>query len=369
MIRLATLALTAALIASAPARANNDALNEPVTGLAQEVWKLMQQQKQDSVAVGEFTGPAKLSSNAGPAIQRALIQALEKLGAKISPKAALEVKGHYAKVKNPQNDFDEVKLTVTVLDGATADVVSVLPGRFVYGNDALVRLLGGGGKLPNVYNERERNKHASQAVDKPSFALAGSHVKSTADSLYSFEVLVKQQRNGQWASLARKPEEKDGLAFVGLDENETYSVRVTNNSNAEMAVGLCIDGLDLFTFAEEKNPKTGMPYRHYIVAPKSSVTIPGWFKNSKTAFEFTTAKYGEGEASKLLGSAAKVGTITVTFAPVVERQNLTLGSAMPPGGLETKKGREFRSETAAVEREVGPLIDVVTVRYDRPGSR
>src|SRR5690242_7734206 len=85
--------------------------------LAEPIKKLMEEEKAEAVAVGEFTGPAQLDTNAGPGIQQLLTEELLALEVNVRKKANLSVKGRYAKVADPTNrEKVAVKVTAEVLD-------------------------------------------------------------------------------------------------------------------------------------------------------------------------------------------------------------------------------------------------------------
>src|SRR5689334_17402815 len=85
----AWLVLAGWLSAAGAARADN--LRLELAELAGEVQKVAEQQHQDAVAVGEFTGPSHTPTSAGPAIQQALIEELKGRKVRVEKQAALEV--------------------------------------------------------------------------------------------------------------------------------------------------------------------------------------------------------------------------------------------------------------------------------------
>ena len=62
---------------------------------------------------------------------------------------------------------------------------------------------------------------------------------------------------------------RDGRPFLAVKPGEVIAVRIINEADHEAAVTLSIDGLNMFTFREDKNDKA----EHVIVAPHSAADI------------------------------------------------------------------------------------------------
>src|SRR3954452_14992358 len=75
---------------SGRARAAGD-LDAEMTVVARQIKLLLDQRGHDSIAVGEFRGPARLASSAGPALAKALGDELKKMDVGVKRQAALEV--------------------------------------------------------------------------------------------------------------------------------------------------------------------------------------------------------------------------------------------------------------------------------------
>src|SRR4051812_17360979 len=90
-ILLASAALAALLThPSGRARAASD-LDAEMTVVARQIKLLLDQRGHDAIAVGEFRGPARLASSAGPALTKALRDELMKMDVGVKRQAELEV--------------------------------------------------------------------------------------------------------------------------------------------------------------------------------------------------------------------------------------------------------------------------------------
>src|SRR5205085_2729693 len=126
-----------------------------------------------------------------------------------------------------------------------------------------------------------------KAKEKPTVFIDGTRIKSSKDSLYAIELLVKPYKEYEkQAAQPRAAQEKDGQAFAPIDRGEIYELRIFNYAPVEAAVTATIDGLDLFTFSDDRkdDKKDGPPkFSHFFVDPATDgkpgeVTIVGWHK-------------------------------------------------------------------------------------------
>ena len=111
-LKVATVAMIGMLLASSRSEAAAT-IKEEVAAIAKEVQKTLEDEKQDSVAVGDFTGPASMETNFGPAIQKALINELTKLKISVIKKASLSIKGDYFRGDDPNKP--EQRVTVNMV--------------------------------------------------------------------------------------------------------------------------------------------------------------------------------------------------------------------------------------------------------------
>src|SRR4051812_8595059 len=105
------------LVVPTGGRASDGFRKEIRSALAEPIKVLLKEEKQESIAVGEFTGPAQLDSQAGPGIQQQLSEELTAIKVTVNKKAALSVKGRYAKVNDEKSPGRiAVKLTAEIYD-------------------------------------------------------------------------------------------------------------------------------------------------------------------------------------------------------------------------------------------------------------
>src|SRR5205807_8945751 len=148
---------------------------------------------------------------------------------------------------------------------------------------------------------------------------------------------------------------------------DLYEVGVSSDGPHEAAVSLSIDGLDVFTFSDVKDEKTGRPrYSYFIVGPGQDFTVVGWHRTNDRADSFRVTSFADSAAAKLLRGSSSVGTITVGFhaawtgdtPPDDEKGARDAGDA-------TGFGPPRKTELKQVQRHVGVLRDAVSVRYTR----
>lgn len=350
---------------AAPAPAQ-EALRQELATVAQSVKKVVDEEKQDAVAVGEFTGPAQLDSNFGPGIQKMLSEELVKLKVTVKKDANLSVKGKYANVQDPVDKAQAaIKLTVEVLDrndNRKAEFTAQIRD-----NTTIAKIPGATTSLPPNGDKETRNKAIQNAIQNPDVHLEGPRVSAKKGSPYAVEVLVRAKGQGEAVPLAVA--KKDGQAFVDVARGDTYEVRVSNSSEFEAAVTLTIDGLNVFTFSEVRDKPDGPPrYNHFIVPPKAAFTIVGWHKTNTESLAFLVTEHGKGAVSQAAVKATgTVGVLTVTFA-VASNLPGDLPSddgARNAGQNETGFGPPRKGNLKEVERTIGVVRDIVSIRYTK----
>jgi hypothetical protein len=208
-------------------------------------------------------------------------------------------------------------------------------------------------------NQRNRHQQLHDALGKPEVHLRESEIRPTKDSPYAIELLVKDGKEYR----PRKAIDEKGQAFVKIDRDEVYAVRLINDSADEAAVTLAIDGLSMFAFSENRD------YEFILVPAGKSAVIAGWHRNNKVSDAFQVTEYAKSAAAQLLTPPAKMGTITATFAaawPLNSRPPRDEKFAKGDRGDATGRGPEVRQAYEEVERHVGLVRAVISVRYTRP---
>src|SRR5215472_15674853 len=153
-----------------------DDLHRELADVAKQVKSLLDQKGNDSIAVGDFRGPARLASSAGPAIAKALTEDLEKLGVIVRRRAALEVNGEYRDVEDQQTRLLSVEIKAHVVDRGGAELVAFEP-RGVFSVPLIAAITGiSSVSLPPGADDKERNKVLETALDDPKVHLAGTRI-------------------------------------------------------------------------------------------------------------------------------------------------------------------------------------------------
>ncbi|HKI30777.1 MAG TPA: hypothetical protein VKA46_02715 [Gemmataceae bacterium] len=361
-----------------PARAaegdKKEGLRELAGALAQSARKVAEKNKQTRIRVGYFTPSGIDQGNAGGAFMAELALAL---GTFANPAAPFELKGEFFFVADPNNaELKVIKVKARLTDIGTAEDVAEFK-EFV----GFIRSVGDIAKItgatvpfkpdneydgpPSDGRNKDLQKRLPPGPGKPPAVEAhidGTFVSTRKDSPYAVEISTKPL-NGAGAAVPRKATLENGLAFVPIDKGELYEVRVVNNSDHEIAVSLSIDGIDQFTFSEDRKEEGTPRFSHWIVAPRKDVIIYGWHKTASkkrkdNVLSFLVTEYGKGAASKFpTQSQGKVGTITVGIA-----------RSHPPGtkgGSETGFGPPVEVKQEVVRRDIDAPHEFITVRYAR----
>jgi hypothetical protein len=393
VVVLATVVFLAGIPTAHAQEPKKEGLREVVGQLAESVRKVAGKLDQPAVRIGFFSPFGLDDSHAGGAFMAELATTLKDF---VNPAAALELRGEYGFIENPES----TGLKVIVV---RAKLIRISTGReekefpefegYIRSVTDLARIAGGNvafkpddkyeGAPPSEGRNKDLQKTLPPAPGKAPEVKAHIHgpgdtlVSATSDSPYSVEIrTLALAEFGKGTAVARKVELVNGLPFVPIEKGELYEVRVVNSSNHEIAVSLALDGIDQFSFTDDRT--NGKPnYSHWIVAPckgdkPAELLIRGWHKTAKPLTEddkrqgkgnvlkFLVTKHGEGAASKFpTQSQGKVGTITVGIA-----------LSFPPGSgnkgaSETGFGPPEEVKHEVVKRDISAPHEFVTVRYSR----
>jgi hypothetical protein len=360
----------AALLLAAPAPAT-DGLQEGLASWAGKIKGFLDEAKQSRVAVGDFTGPPSPATNAAPGIQQALTSALKAKGVTADPGAEVYLQGQYFWVKDEKargRDVYYLRLEGKLRLRSSGKMLGEVDGE-VRGNVDLVRLLGATVSLGSMTkaNAGDRNeavfKHIAGKA-KETTHLEGTRVKAVKGSPYAVEVLVGDE--------ARPARLVGGQAFAAVRKGEVYALRVHNASPHEAAVSVTIDGLDLFAFSAERDPKTGARPTHFIIRPREWGEVVGWHLSRENTASFQVTDYKSSALAKALKGAAaltgnpRVGTVTVCFHRSWEGDKVPADEAGgKDAGGATGFGPVKEVKTRPVSRNIGVLREAVTVRYSK----
>ncbi len=366
------------------AAANNtgtpeDPLRKGLGDVAKNIQKLLTGRREESIAVGQFTGPPNFPTSGGPGIVKALSDELEKVGVAVKVRAKLGLSGTYRAVSEKkalalngstnrvnvpgfETDVTSLVLKMQIEDSSGTPVVDY--EQSIDDPDTISKILGLTFESPPA----NPTKPIKDSLEKPSVHVEGSIIRPSANSPYGIEILVRETTGKDRQPRAASAEE--GLAFVPIERKEAYAVRLINDSPLEMGVGLNIDGLSMFSFSEFKTA------RFMVVPPKGSYTVLGWHRTLKESNEFLITSYSEGAAAMLNANPANVGTITATFhaswpkggsPPADEpgQKGGDSGFAATVPSNSTGVGKKVQAQTGKLERDFGRLRSAISVRYQK----
>jgi hypothetical protein len=149
----------------------------------------------------------------------------------------------------------------------------------------------------------------------------------------------------------------EGVAIVELAMDQEFTLRVINDTKADIGAGVSLDGINMFNFSE--NPDYKALGKIWVAA--GGGRIDGWYHNDTKSRRFQMGKYDESVAAQQ-GVTEGVGGITVQF----------FGDPTPAGGSRglvpdagIKQGSEVASEYTPQTGKFGPLVAAVTIRYQK----
>jgi hypothetical protein len=357
------LGLSAAFVATG--RATADEIRDKFKSLAKEV---LENTHEQSVSVGQFTPVGLPHANAGVGLEQLLREALEAIHAGIvQTKAQYEVKADYALVSSElSHDMKEIKFALHIFNTDSGEELNILRSRVqvrLSGTNTIALITGITASVPPNGTKEERNKVLQKAHTSPSVFIHGHEktlVSCSESSPYAVELLVKPL-NSEGTLAPRPAYEQGGLAFVDIQRDELYQVKIYNNSGKPVAITLTIDGLDVFHFSKDRD-KEGRPlYKRFICAGKTR-TIQGWFDTLQNAYQFLVTEYGKGAVSQAgVISHGQVGVIHVAFAECREIKPGAKGR----GGNETGIGPPIKVNLKPVHYEFENPHEFVTIRYSK----
>lgn len=384
---LSVLILALAVMCQSQASASTAEFNNAAT----QITNLLLAQGKTTVAFDEIQQGEKTLGNYGPGLRAELMLAFEAVNRVLKEKneeyvsigenATFKVRGSYSVGDDP-DDLGSAErkrlLAVEINIEITNGVEKQSDFTFFLSRERDIIAAEG---LNIRFNDQQRSETRSAHAEirklrkvalkgpsdktKPSFIVEGTKIKATRKSDYAIELLTRSPV-GQKYSPRGPASDKGPLPFVPVGVGEVYGIKIYNNSDLEIGVAMKIDGIDQFTFSEERNTKTGRPrFTSWMIAPNSSFTIKGWHisaDNSRAdnlaAFQVT--KYGEG-ASRFVGDVDRKsnGVITVAIA----------NSFDPHGGkssaTETGFGPPIKQSQKVVQRKLEPPHEFLSIRYNR----
>jgi hypothetical protein len=372
--RLARPSAAAAKAQDAP----KDALQRGLADVAVNLKKLLVGRGEQGIALGQFTGPPNFPTSGGPGIVKALSEELARAGVDVKVRANLGVSGTYRAIGEKVGVNLQGGQKTVVVPGLDYEVTMLVIKAQVEDANGK-RLVDYEQKIndPNTISKifgltfeappGNPIKPIEESIKKPSVHIDGSVIRASVTSPYGIELLVRPVGGKE-----REPRDarvEDGMAFVKIDREEVYAVRLINDSPHEAAVALSIDGLSMFSFSDQKTA------RFMIVPPQGAYTVLGWHRNLQESNEFLITSYAKGAAALLEADPANVGTITATFQacwpkggspPPDEPGKIPIAGGISSASVPEKStgvGNRVRSGSTRVEREEGAIRAAVSVRY------
>jgi hypothetical protein len=338
--------------------------------------------KNRPVSVGQFSPTGLPDSNAGVGLERVLVTQLELISpGSVKADAPFEVKGDYALVRSKGDPaMKEIKVTARLIEKESGEeLVNFRMETRLNGNNSIAEVVQVTVALPPEGSKEVRNSLIQKRVAEPSVFINGPEktlISSAKDSLYAIELLVKPLKDhDRQSAKPRAAREEVGKAFVSIEKDELYEVKVYNNSEREVAVALTIDGLDVFHFSKDRDDKGQPRFTHFIIAPKGSrenpdgtLTVVGWHNTTDPRardnfLSFLVTAYGQGAISRAgLPGRGQVGVIHVQFSHC---RPLPVGATPKNSGNETGFGPPREVRQKEVRYEIEPPHDFISVRYTR----
>jgi hypothetical protein len=215
--------------------------------------------------------------------------------------------------------------------------------------------------LKKVQPEEVVVQAAVAGVMEPKTFVDRSKVAARENSKYWVEVLVGKDKNSLKPAKANN---RSGLPYVLMEPDDTYAVMIHNDTDEEVAVQLCIDGLSMFAYQNESEKKPTF----VVIRKKSCFTVPGWYRDKHYSYTFKVRETDPNAPSDLRESPGQLSTIFVSFhrcwagnAPKDEPLY-----AKASGTLETVKGALIKAEYEMETKTVGVMREAVSIRYERP---
>jgi hypothetical protein len=355
--RIVIAAAIVLLATVAPQALATEELRKELAVVAGGVAKALKAMGNESVSIGEFTGPSNLSATASPLLAKLLTEELGKLDVAVKSDVKMSIKGEYLDITDAATGKLAAQIKGEVLDRSGRAMFTF--ARRVSGDLSLASLFGISAELKPDGGEKARNEQLLAALDNPEIQINDARISASPKSPYAIEVLVKA--GNQY--LPRPAVNEEGLAFVKLGRNDVYAVRLINNSPLDASVVLTIDGLNMFAFSDRKD------YNHVIIPAGKSGVIFGWHRSNQVSDSFLVTEYAKSEAARLLPQSAAVGTITAAFsaawpadaAPPADEPAKAKGVPSEATGRGAAVGHVYQE----VLRHTGVVRSTVSVRYSK----
>jgi hypothetical protein len=370
---------------------NTASLSTAVTPSVQQLADSLQERQIGKIALGDFVD--KTTGNFGPGLQRHLELAFLRHGISIAAEAETVLMAEISIVDN-DNDLRtpaearmlSVQITLRLVHGGEVLGTETL---FLSRSGEIAQVVGAvvafDPENPSVRNAHRElrsqiqrlavvatnptgldsaNSSTSEAASAGYF-LDGPRIKARADSPIAVEIVVGNAVSEKPTLRSRSPMKDSAFPVVPIAKGEMYEVIVYNDSDKELAIGLTIDGLDQFTFSEDRDEATGKPlFTHWIIRPRTRFSIPGWQITTNSQRQdnikrFLVTKYGDGASQYVPHpDKSKVGVVCVSVSEVFQTDGRSRSA-----NAETGFGPDVELKQEIVERTIEPPHEIISIRY------
>ena len=389
MRRLTAAVLVAATAAAAPAAEDAQTIDGAMGKIAVDIAEFVLSEGFANVFVKEFDGPP--GTSAGRLLRDKLRERLKAEGLDVvkstllAREGCLYIEGDFISDRRENSLAVLIKASVT---DSTNESLSRFQHRVVFVDNVeeVSKLLGitadfssadaeevardgGLDAAASGKDEKEKLENTRKAVvakrfEEPEFFLVNNQVAASDGGDLRIEVI--RTTGGRSESLP--VDDARGLALVGLEVNDTYAVRLVNDSDQDVGVELLVDGLNSLMFSSNARFREE---GKWVIAANSAGTVRGWHKGGGQSKEFLVVPTPDSELARLGKPTSDIGTITAVFYPAwsgddvpeVER-TLQQQLAMRAG---TKQGADVADGVRTVQRKFGrSQLTTVSVRYVNP---
>lgn len=344
----------------------DDALVKELRAMTSEhIMPLVEKRGGGAIAVGGFTAATSVRGGAGPEIQMCLSGILREMNAKVdSDDYRYEITGNYLPYEDKDSGLQGVKLVGRLVDAEDGTTLGEFP-RFVFGPESVPRMLGLSVSSKGTTDPEMQSVSFRRAMKAPRTFMQDSQISASPSSQYSIEILSRQ--GNQFRPFAPRKDRKS-RPFVDIPRDQVYAVRLINHSDHDAAVQLTIDGVNVFAFSQQ-SPKP----KYWIVPAKKNgkpgqTLVRGWDKNSSSSFEFKVVDFPSSAAARVnLRPSSNIGLITACFSACWEHER-----DRPRSEGRTRAtgfGKEIVDRKTRVQRHIGQVRDVITIRYERDLSQ
>lgn len=342
--------------------AAQDALDQELKAMASErILPLVEKRGGGTIAVGSFNAAPSVKGSSGPEVQLKLTSILVSMKAKVdSDDYQFEITGNYLPYNDPDSGLTGVKLIGRLVDAQDGTTLGEFP-RFVFGPEAVPRMLGLNVSTRGKTKPEDRSKEFRNAIEEPKSFSIGSQISCDPASPYAIELLIK--KGNQYEPRSATIDSK-ARPFVEIAQSEVYAIRLINHSKHEAAVKLSIDGVNVFEFSEQ-SPK---PTAWIVPAKKGnqpgSTLVRGWDQTADKSLEFKVTSFPDTAANKInLRPSNATGMITAAFSACwADEKDRPRDEGRTRG---TGFGDTIVDKKTKLQRHIGQVRDTISVRYEK----